>query len=135
MVEHYDGDLAAFLSQDLQPLRQELLSIHGIGPETADDILVYAAEKPSFVIDAYTVRILQRLGIAPERKKADYQAYQDLFHASLPPDAARFNEYHALLDQHAKQACARTPRCPDCCLRDICRTGRERREPAALEED
>lgn len=118
------GDLDAFLAQDLDTLRPQLLSIHGIGPETADDILVYAAGKPSFVIDAYTRAILHRMGIAAPNGATSYSAYQSLFHHALPHDAALFNEYHALLDEHAKRACSKTPRCPDCCLRDLCPTGR-----------
>ena len=66
LLERYDGDLERMFAQDTAPLRKELLSIHGIGPETADDILVYAAGKPSFVIDAYTIRILERLEIGPQ---------------------------------------------------------------------
>jgi endonuclease III related protein len=122
--ERYCGDLEAFLAQAAQPLRQELLSIYGIGPETADDILVYAAGQASFVIDAYTRRILHRLGVVAEERR-DYHLYQALFHQSLPRDVALFNEYHALLDRHAKEACTRTPQCPRCCLRDICDTGRQ----------
>ena len=122
---HHNGDLGAFLAQDLDTLRPQLLSIHGIGPETADDILVYAAGQPSFVIDAYTHTILHRLGIAPPDGATSYSAYQSLFHQALPSDAALFNEYHALLDEHAKRVCTRTPRCSDCCLRDLCPTARQ----------
>ncbi len=120
---HYGGDLAAFLGKPLSPLREELLSIHGIGHETADDILVYAAGQPSFVIDTYTRRILDRIGLAPETWKADYHGYQAMFQDNLPRDVSLFNEYHALLDEHAKVACAKTPRCSGCCLQDICATG------------
>ncbi len=123
VVDKYDGDLQAFLSRDLGPLREELLSIYGIGPETADDILVYAAEKPSFVIDSYTRRVVQRLGLFPLDAKSSYQACQDLFHANLEEDVPLFNEYHALLDRHAKDACSKVPRCSTCCLKDICATG------------
>lgn len=123
VVQHYGGDLASFLSKETDQLRSELLSIHGIGPETADDILVYAAGKPSFVIDAYTRRILQRAGIAPVARRDDYQVCQALFHDHLPRDAALFNEYHALLDRHAKEVCTRVPRCPGCCLKEVCATG------------
>jgi endonuclease-3 related protein len=123
-VHHrHGGDLAAFLAQDAAALRSELLSIHGIGPETADDILLYAAGQPSFVIDAYTRRILGRLGLAPPDPKAGYSQYQELFHRDLPPEAALFNEYHALLDRHAKDRCGKTPRCAGCCLREVCATG------------
>ena len=129
VCQHFGGDLAAFLSREPGMLRVELLSIHGIGPETADDILLYAAGKPSFVIDSYTRRILQRVGIAPAGRPDDYQLYQTLFHDNLPRDAALFNEYHALLDRHAKQVCTKTPHCPGCCLRDVCATGRSYPEP------
>ena len=123
VVDGYDGDLQSFLSRDMGPLREELLSIHGIGPETADDILVYAAEKPSFVIDSYTRRVVQRLGLVPLDAKSSYKAYQDLFHANLDEDVPLFNEYHALLDRHAKDTCTKVPRCATCCLKDICATG------------
>jgi len=126
VVEGYAGSLSAFLGKDLEPLRQELLSIHGIGPETADDILVYAARKPSFVIDAYTRRIVGRVGLLPEGEGAGYNNYQALFHDHLPGDVALFNEYHALLDRHAKVTCAKVPECSGCCLEDICATGRAR---------
>jgi endonuclease-3 related protein len=123
LVEGYAGDLSALLGQELGPLRKELLSIHGIGPETADDILVYAAGKPSFVIDSYTRRIVLRVGLLPENSKAGYQIYQELFHKHLNRDVSIFNEYHALLDHHAKVTCAKVPLCFTCCLKDICATG------------
>lgn len=124
VIEGYGGSLSAFLGKDLGPLRQELLTIHGIGPETADDILVYAAMKPSFVIDSYTRRITDRFGLLPEGSGAGYDTYQALFHDNLPGEAALFNEYHALLDRHAKAACGKVPNCSGCCLEDICATGR-----------
>ena len=126
-----DGSLEAFLAQETAPLRAQLLSIHGIGPETADDIILYAANKPSFVIDAYTRRILHRLGLATESPRQDYASLQALFHDNLPPDVETFQEFHALLDRHAKDTCAKTPRCPACPLLDICPTGRswERTSP------
>ena len=122
VVEHYDGSLTVFLGQDLGPLREELLSIHGIGQETADDILVYAADKPSFVIDSYTRRILTRMQLIPH-DATGYETCQALFHENLPADARLFNEYHALLDQHAKAACTKVPQCSGCALEDICATG------------
>ncbi len=124
---HYGGQLQAFFDQETEELRSELLSIHGIGPETADDILVYAAGKPSFVIDAYTRRIMERMGLISQKesaKKTSYEKCQSRFQESLPADPQLFNEYHALLDQHAKVACAKVPRCADCCLLDLCLTGR-----------
>ena len=123
VVENYNGDLQAMLGQELAALREELLSIHGIGQETADDILVYAAGKPSFVIDSYTRRILQRMDLIPQNQVVTYQACQELFHENLPNDVLMFNEYHALLDQHAKETCVKVPKCQGCCLEDICATG------------
>ena len=107
-------------SLDTAILRPELLAIYGIGPETADDILVYAANKPSFVIDAYTIRIMGRVGQRPAGR-AGYDAWQAMFHDAVPADPQLHNEYHALLDRHHKEACAKNnPRCGECCLRDIC---------------
>ncbi len=124
VCHHYGGHLGAFFNQETAELRSELLSIHGIGPETADDILVYAAAKPSFVIDAYTKRIMDRMGLIKSGKKTSYEECQSQFQERLPAEAQLYNEYHALLDQHAKVACAKVPRCPDCCLLDLCLTGR-----------
>ncbi len=95
-------------------LREELLSLKGVGPETADSILLYAFQKPVFVIDAYTRRILHRLRLCSE--KASYEELQSLFHRSLPPDPRLFNEYHALLVEHAKRHCAKSPLCSACPL-------------------
>ena len=118
------GGLDALFAQETAPLRAELLSIHGIGEETADDIIVYAAERPSFVIDSYTRRIVDRLGIAAPSGNARYGWYQAMFQDNLPADAQLFNEYHALLDHHAKCVCLkREPRCDDCCLADLCAVG------------
>ena len=122
---NHAGDLDKMLSQDTGPLRDELLSIHGIGPETADDIVLYAAGKPSFVIDTYTHRIVQRLGISDDIPSNNYHRLQSVFHDNLPADAPMFNEYHALLDRHAKEASAKTPRCEGCCLLDMCDTGKQ----------
>ena len=135
VCEGYGGSLDAMFASDTPSLRRELLGIHGIGPETADDILVYAAERPSFVIDAYTIRIMRRVGIAPAGRD-DYASWQALFHAGLPADTQLFNEYHALLDRHHKEACTRrAPRCDTCCLRDSCATGQAGRDaPAATRQ-
>ena len=123
VCEDHSGDLDQMLAADKDTVREELLRIHGIGPETADDILVYAAGKASFVIDAYTIRILKRIGLDPAGRD-NYDGWQRLFHDNLPPDVAMFNEYHALLDHHHKVACTKNaPRCAGCCLVDICATG------------
>ena len=114
----YYGDLDEMLNVDGPALRRELLSINGIGEETADDVLLYAADKPFFVIDAYTRRILNRLGHSDGANS--YADYRRLFHDVLPTDAHIFNEYHALLVRHGKDVCRPTPHCEECCLREIC---------------
>jgi len=115
---HYDDDLDNLFDNDTGDLRRQLLSIHGIGQETADSILLYAANKPIFVIDAYTRRIISRIGLAPE--KDSYAAYQAFFMEHLPTDTELFNEYHALLVCLGKNVCRRRPLCQQCCLSDIC---------------
>ena len=120
---HYEDDLEKAFAGKLDDRRGELLSIHGIGPETADSILLYAAGKPIFVIDAYTRRIAERIGIAPQRDT--YDAYQRLFTSNLEQDARLFNEYHALLVKQGKDVCRKKPSCRVCCLREICAYGRE----------
>jgi endonuclease-3 related protein len=112
-------DLNRLFASDTDSLRKQLLSIHGIGPETADSILLYAAGKPAFVIDAYTRRIIDRIGLAPEGNS--YDSYQRLFMDNLAADVGFFNEYHALLVKLAKDACRKKPLCRRCCLNDICR--------------
>ena len=124
----YADDIDAMRSEDGAKLRRELLGVKGIGEETTDAILLYALEKPSFVIDAYTRRLVSRLGIAPDSEA--YSAYQKLFSDNLPQDTAMFAEYHALIVQHCKEACRKTPVCEGCCLRSVCPTGREYTEAA-----
>ncbi len=114
----YQDDLDSLFAQNTDELRQQLLSIHGIGQETADSIVLYAAGKPIFVIDAYTRRIISRIGLAPE--KDSYGAYKTFFMEHLPPDSGLFNEYHALLVCLGKNVCRRRPLCQGCCLSDIC---------------
>ncbi len=125
-VEHlhlvYGGELDRLFAQPVADLRRDLLSIHGIGPETADSIILYAAAKPSFVVDAYTGRILSRLGLVAA--DASYDQVQALFMAHLPAEAALFNEYHALLVRLGKETCRRRPLCAACPLLPICPTGR-----------
>lgn len=111
-------ELDKLFAVDAAALRQELLSVHGVGEETADSILLYAAEKPVFVIDAYTRRILDRLKMTPRAK--GYAAYQALFMDNLPADGELFKEYHALLVRLAKEVCRRRPLCHSCCLSSIC---------------
>jgi endonuclease-3 related protein len=115
---HHRDDLNKLFAGNVDELRQQLLSINGIGQETADSIILYAAAKPSFVIDAYTRRIISRMGLAPA--KNSYAAYQALFMEHLPPDAKLFNEYHALLVYLGKKVCRPRPLCPQCCLDEPC---------------
>ena len=116
--EHYGDSLDKLFAGDIDHLRQQLLGVNGIGQETADSIILYAAGKPVFVIDAYTRRIISRIGLAPDSES--YLGYQALFMSSLPADARLFNEYHALLVALAKDVCRRQPLCRECCLNDIC---------------
>ena len=124
VYDKYVDHLDTFLSRDIVHLRKELLSIYGVGNETADAIILYAAQKPSFVIDSYTRRILSRLKLAPISNS--YKSYQELFHENLPLDQSLYSEYHALLVFLAKDVCHKIPVCDRCCLIKICPTGRER---------
>lgn len=120
-VEHLGGygyDLDALFSQETPALRDELLSIHGVGPETADSIILYAAHQPVFVIDAYTMRLFPRLGLVPEG--ITYDQIQAFFHENLPRDVALYQEYHALIVQQCKYTCAKKPACTNCPLDAVC---------------
>ncbi|NOY13554.1 MAG: endonuclease III domain-containing protein, partial [Deltaproteobacteria bacterium] len=117
--DNYQGHLELLLQQPLEPLRSELLTQKGIGPETADSILLYAGGHPSFVIDTYTGRLFNRLGLFEGTEK--YAPMRSFFMAHLPADAALFNEYHALIVIHGKEHCRKRPRCPGCPLEKICR--------------
>ena len=128
----YADDIDAMAAREMAPLREELLEVHGIGEETADDILLYALGKPAFVIDEYTRRTFVRLGLAPQGGR--YSDYQALFTTSLSPDSKLYAEYHALIVRHGSSVCKKRPLCRGCCLLEICPTGQEnvnRRTPAA----
>ncbi|MEZ0537246.1 endonuclease III domain-containing protein [Caldicellulosiruptoraceae bacterium PP1] len=119
--ERYNNDLDEFLNQDLKTLREKLLSIKGIGPETADSIILYASEKPIFVIDAYTKRLFYRLGII-DSPDIEYHTLQKIFMDNLDKDSNLFNEYHALIVIHCKNACTKKqPKCFECVLFDRCK--------------
>ncbi len=119
LQEAYGDSLEKMSATRWPMLRKQLLEVHGIGPETADSILLYAANKPVFVIDAYARRIVDRLGISVEGKR--YQDYQALFMQILPQSSRLFNEYHALLVALGKELCRKSrPRCQMCPLRNIC---------------
>jgi endonuclease-3 related protein len=110
----YEADLERMFATPPDVLRAELLSVPGIGRETADAILLYAGNLPSFVVDAYTARILCRHGLIDD--SADYDEIKELFESALPADAPLFNEYHALLVQVGKQYCRPRARCTGCPL-------------------
>ncbi len=114
-AQNYSGSLEKMFGEDKSVLRKKLLGIKGIGPETADSILLYAGGIPVFVVDAYTYRVLSRHGLVPE--ETTYDEIQELFTDSLPEDAHTFNEYHALLVKVGKEHCKkRDPRCNGCPL-------------------
>ncbi|MBU0495762.1 MAG: endonuclease III domain-containing protein [Chloroflexi bacterium] len=122
------GGLDALFALDTASLRAQLLDVHGVGPETADCILLYAAERPAFVIDAYTRHILGRLGLAPS--SARYHELQQLFVGHLPQDVPMFNEYHALIVRHGKERCRTRPVCDGCPLCADCDWRQRRRQNA-----
>jgi endonuclease-3 related protein len=107
-------------SADPARLRQQLLDVNGIGPETADAILLYAGEKPFFVVDAYTKRIFSRQGLIADN--ADYRAVQGLFMGNLTQNASFYNEFHALIVRIGKDHCKKVkPLCSDCPIHPQCR--------------
>jgi endonuclease III related protein len=117
----FDGDLMKMKRVPWKALRQKLLGVKGIGPETADSILLYGLEKPVFVVDAYTTRVLSNHGMVSP--KTSYEEVQDLFMKNLPSDTMLFNEYHALLVHLGKWVCKKRPRCDICPLKDVKRKG------------
>lgn len=113
LIDEYDGDLDRMFAGRLEVLREELLSVKGIGPETADSILLYAGQKPIFVVDAYTRRIFLRHEIVSE--EADYHEIQRYFLDHLPEDVALFNEFHAQIVNIGKNWCkSKKPDCEHC---------------------
>jgi endonuclease-3 related protein len=113
----YEGDLDRFFNLPIDQLREKLLSVNGIGRETADDIVLYAAGKPTFVVDAYTYRIMVRHRLIAEDD--DYEAIKEMFETHLPTDLALFNEYHALLVATGKNFCRKLARCEGCPLETL----------------
>ena len=114
IADQYDLDLSLLREEDTMTLRKGLLSVNGIGPETADSILLYAIHRPVFVVDGYTHRILSRHGMVAEQMA--YQELQDLFQDHLPDDTALYNEFHALLVKTGKRFCKKSPVCEECPL-------------------
>lgn len=114
LMERYEGDIVRLFDEGTDVQRERLLSVKGIGPETADSIILYAAHKPVFVIDAYTYRVLNRHNMADDQ--ATYDELQELFMSNLEPDHELFNEFHALIVKTAKLYCRKNPQCDECPL-------------------
>jgi len=117
-MEDFNGDIQGMKKLEKRSLREWLLSIPGIGRETADSIILYAIEKPIFVVDAYTRRILSRHGFI--KGDEDYDEIQEIFHKNLPVDTGLYNEYHALIVRLGKEYCRKkNPLCETCPLREF----------------
>ncbi|MBU0671889.1 MAG: endonuclease III domain-containing protein [Candidatus Margulisbacteria bacterium] len=117
LVENYNGSLKRMFNKSIPELREELLAIHGIGPETADSIICYAAYKPTFVVDAYTKRIGNRVGLF---KLGKYYDIKDYFEGNLPKKYQLLNEYHALIVALGKYFCKSKPICDGCPIFTVC---------------
>jgi endonuclease-3 related protein len=117
LFNRYGGSMEAMAAAPLELLRPELLAVKGIGPETADSILLYGLEKPTFVVDAYTFRILSRHGLTAE--PSTYEELQAIFMDALPSETEPYQEYHALLVKVGKDHCRPQPRCAACPLADF----------------
>jgi len=114
LINDYHGSMGRMKNEKLDTLRTKLLNVHGIGPETADSILLYALDNPVFVIDAYTKRALSRHSVINHDE--NYERIQDLFHETLKRDTELFNEYHALFVRLGKTYCRKKPLCDGCPL-------------------
>ncbi len=114
LINKYHGSMSRMAKEDLGAIRTKLLSVNGIGPETADSIILYALQKPVFVVDAYTKRVLSRHNILAH--DASYDTFQGFFHSKLRKDISLFNEYHALFVRLAKENCRTKPICAGCPL-------------------
>jgi endonuclease-3 related protein len=120
--DEFNEDVEKLLSLPTEELRPRLLSVWGVGPETADSIILYAAHKPSFVVDAYTKRIFTRLGFLTGNEP--YDEIKKLFEKNLLQSPLLYNEYHALIVEHAKQHCRKNPACSKCPLIRMCPSAR-----------
>lgn len=124
LVDRYGGSMARLAKRPLEALRPELLGIAGIGPETADDILLYACGKPVFVVDTYTRRILSRHGLVTPN--LDYESLRAYFESRLSQDVHLFKEYHGLIVWTGKDFCRRRPNCAGCPLAPLLKRGEPR---------
>lgn len=120
LVERCGGP-ERLLALPVEELRAALLETPGIGPETADVILLYAARRPVFAVDAYARRLFRRLGLGPQDDS--YDAWQRWFEERIPGDVGVYRRFRAGIVLHCKETCRARPRCPGCCLLDICPTG------------
>jgi len=116
-VENYDSNLDIMFETSLNDLRNNLLSVHGIGPETCDSILLYAGDKPIFVVDAYTLRLCERYSIINSR---NYEEVRKFFEKNLSKDVNLFKEFHALIVELGKNYCKTKPKCVECPLKRGC---------------
>ncbi|WP_019594222.1 endonuclease III domain-containing protein [Thioalkalivibrio sp. ALM2T] len=112
------GGIEGLAALDTDALRAALLGVKGVGPETADDIVLYAFERPVFVVDAYTRRLFERLDLPQAR--APYDALRAHVEVALGPDVAALNDLHALIVEHGKERCRPRPRCDACPVRQHC---------------
>ena len=118
LIEEYDGDIDKMFYTSLEVLREKLLMVKGIGPETADSILLYAGSKRIFVVDAYTIRIFTRLGFLKGDEK--YHQVQQFFMNNLPTEVDLYNQYHALIVKLGSECCyGKKPKCDNCVLKDL----------------
>ncbi len=130
LVEQFDSDVNRLCHGPLDDVRRRLLAIKGVGAETADSILLYAAQRPSFVVDAYTRRIFTRLGLL--QGKESYETIRRMFMAAVPQSVALYNAYHALIVQLAKTFCRKKqPQCSGCPLLGGCPYGQQADERLA----
>lgn len=126
VVEEHGGSVIALLTGEPEVVRARVLAIWGIGPETADAITLYAGEQPTFVVDAYTIRLFERLALIPPGGDATpsrerYEAYRQYFLAHIGADIQQLNEWHALIVRHGQRVCLRSrPLCETCVLRVRC---------------
>jgi endonuclease-3 related protein len=125
---NYDGSLSKLFKLDSATLRKQLLTVNGIGKETADSIILYAAEKPTFVVDAYTKRVLVRHGLITE--DYNYDAIKEVFEENLPKEVPLYNEYHALIVMVGKYYCKPKMQCEECPLEDVHRKASPRTKGA-----
>lgn len=122
ICDSHGDDFESYLNRPIDILRQELLSVKGIGKETADAIILYAGKKAIFIIDEYTKRLFSRIGQGPTNEIYDH--WQTFFHINVPRITEVYNEYHALIVEHCKTSCNSKPKCHTCFLAGECQKGK-----------